>query len=1001
MRFGWITALMDLPAVLDIMVKITALLALGWVVHFALRRRNPRWRVLLWRGVIAGVVVLPILGLVLPELQLRVASPTETEPALAPIQRGSVRVAIAASFGDDHFGLAPLPATQAESPAHSKPSSTSPPGIGAMEWVRAHYGHLLGSAWAVVAVVLILFAVKAHNRSRRIVKSSRPAPNWARVMLKRVAADLQCRQNVPLRCSAEVCSPLLTGILKPSIMLPQSMVGEDSAADLEAVLAHELTHLRSRDLLWSRFIQSVSVILWFHPLVWRIRAAHSTSCEQVCDAVAAHYVGDSEVYSGTLARVALGVLSQRRALAGIPMARRPQIGRRLAMLKKKIWASEVQRRSAVVLLLTGSILVVGLAGLKLTRADNGSAYASARATSRRELAEPREAGSRVVHFPRDRSLGKLKTKDTTTDQPVSALDFGRAEYEGWDYLGQAKGDVTVPAGKRLGLWVDSTALNDLSGLRYLGPNDLYILWLPGGGERGSRPDDRCMAHIGGLTGLKVLMLTNSDVSHLGLARVRGLKWLTKLYLKSERLNDAGLAHLSEMISLRILEVMSPQITDAGLTHLAKLRSLSELYVWAPKVRGPGLVHLAKLPSLINLSLAGNHFGDDGLKYLKNIPSVTKLSLEGILNLSDAGMKHVGNFVQLTDLSLGHTSISGKGLAHLSTLTKLESLRLYNVLIGDEGCVHLKRLNSLKSLNLWTRTSKKPQITDKGLAHLKDIQSLERLELSSPEITDKGLAHVAELSRLTFLRFSGGPITDAGISHLAKLRALQTLSIRGAGITDMGMSHIGKLSGLKDLFLLSAPQVTNQGLAELKSLKSLRKLHLGYGLDISVAGLAHLNAIPALVQLRVGNVRQDNSGLNLAGLSKLEDLSLFLRRKETLRDEDLACLARLGRLKQLQLGPHESAIGDAGFKYLAGLTSLEFLNVGGRRITDRGLRYLANMRNLWHLRLRGDFTDQGLRYLEGLEGLSILSLTSENAFSKRALNRLRNSLPSLQTFNVVP
>ena len=216
-----------------------------------------------------------------------------------------------------------------------------------------------------------------------------------------------------------------------------------------------------------------------------------------------------------------------------------------------------------------------------------------------------------------------------------------------------------------------------------------------------------------------------------------------------------------------------------------------------------------------------------------------------------------------------------------------------------------------------------------------------------------------------------------------------------------MSHIGRLSGLRDLFFLSAPQVTNQGLAALKSLKSLRKLHLGYGLDISIAGLAHLNAFPDLVHLRVGNVRQDHSGLNLAGLSKLEDLSLFLRPKDALRDEDLACLGKLTQLKQLQLGPHDSAISDAGLRYLANLTSLEFLNIGGRRITDRGLQYVANMRKLGHLSITGDFTDQGLRHLEALERLSALNLTSESAFSRRALNRLRNSLPSLSMFNVVP
>lgn len=612
---------------------------------------------------------------------------------------------------------------------------------------------------------------------------------------------------------------------------------------------------------------------------------------------------------------------------------------------------------------------------------------------------------RVVHFPRDRSLGSLKVKDAGADEKADVLDFRRAEYESWEYLGQAKGDVIVPAGKRLGLWVHPATSKDLSGLRRLGPNDLHILWVSRVPE-GVRPDDGCTMHLGGLTGLKVLMLVETDVTNNGLRPIRALKSLRKLYVQSEKLTDAGMAHLAELSSLEILEVISPGMTDAGLAHVAKLRLLRELYVWSPKIRGPGLVHLARLPSLMNLNLTGNHFGEANLKYLQTGGSVKKLKLEWMQNLSDAGLANLSNCLQLRDLNLSNTQITGAGLAHLSRLTNLESLNLYNTSVGDEGLAHLKPLSSLKSLNLWKTTNTTGEITDKGIAHLKELKSLERLELSGAGITDEGLAHVAELSGLKYLTVVGeggtrNPITDAGTMHLVKLQALETLGIAGAGITDVGMSHIAKLSSLKVVFLFNAPQVTNKGLAELKALKSLRRLNLGHDTGISIGGLAHLNELRDLVSLRASNVHQDNSGLNIAGLTSLEDLSLFVRRKEGLRDEDLACLAKLTRVKSLQLGPHESEIGDVGIKHLAGLTSLDFLNVGGRHVTDTGLGYVGNLRNLSHLRVTGDFTDKGLRSLERLERLAIVSITSEKAFSNAALERLRRSLPSIQTFTVVP
>ncbi len=998
---AWIEALSDLPFIPDTLLKMSLLLAMGWIVHFALGRRNPRWRVAVWRGVAVGVVVLPVLGLVLPEVRLGVVPAEEPEPVLVPIQRGAPRVGFAATSVVGGSGWTAVTVPVAQTPPVNKAPSIAPSRVGAVAWVRSHCAYLLSSAWAAVAVVLAVFAAKANARSRRVIRSSRPGPEWAQRMLESITRDLKCSRKIELRCSAEVCSPLLTGIFKPCIVLPESMVAGDSSEDLRGVLAHELAHLKSRDLFWSRFIQVVSILLWFHPFVWRIRGAHASACERVCDAVAADYVGNAETYSGTLARVALGLLARRRALAGIPMARKPQIRRRLEMLRRKIWASHLRRRWVVVLLLTGTIVLAGLAGLKLTRSERASAYGFAAAPPKRAPAEP---GSRIVHFPQNRSLGALRVKDAGSGDKGDVLEFGRAEYEGWEYLGQAKGDVIVPAGKLLGLWVHPAASKDLSGLRRLGPNDLHIILWVSRAPEGVRPDDRCTMHLARLTGLKALMLVETDVTDNGLRPIRGLKSLTKLYLQSEKLTDAGLAHLAELSSLEILEVMSPGITDAGLAHIAKLRSLRELYIWSPKIRGPGLVHLAKLPSLMNLNLTGNHFGDAGLKYLQTLGSVKKLKLGGMLNLTDAGLANLSNCLQLRDLNLANTQITGAGLAHLSRLAKLESLNLYNTSVGDEGLTHLKPLTSLKSLNLWKTTNTSGEVTDKGLAHLREIKSLERLELSGWGITDEGLAHVAELSGLKYLTVVGrtrNPITDAGTIHLAKLNALETLGIGGAGITDLGMSHIAKLRSLKVVFLSNAPQVTNEGLAELKALKSLRSLDLGHDTGISIAGLAHLNELRDLVSLRASNVHQDNSGLNIAGLTSLEDLTLSVRRKESLRDEDLACLAKLTRLKSLQLGPHESAISDVGIKHLAGLTSLDFLNVGGRNVSDVGLAYIGNLRNLSHLRITGDFTDRGLRSLERLERLGILSITSEKAFRNAALNRLRRNLPNLQVFNVVP
>jgi hypothetical protein len=87
-------------------------------------------------------------------------------------------------------------------------------------------------------------------------------------------------------------------------------------------------------------------------------------------------------------------------------------------------------------------------------------------------------------------------------------------------------------------------------------------------------------------------------------------------------------------------------------------------------------------------------------------------------------------------------------------------------------------------------------------------------------------------------------------------------------------------------------------------------------------------------------------------------------------------------------------------HLASLSSLELLVIGGH-LTDKGLSYLAAMRNLHVLSVAGDFSDEGLRHLEGLRALASLNITSEGAFGNEALDRLRDTLPNVQVFRVVP
>jgi hypothetical protein len=573
---------------------------------------------------------------------------------------------------------------------------------------------------------------------------------------------------------------------------------------------------------------------------------------------------------------------------------------------------------------------------------------------------------RVVHFPKDRSLGQLATQDVTAPCPTLET-IGHYYVKYGEYLGPAQGDVVAPPGKRLLLSIRSDAWQDLSPLSAIGPDDLYYLEIQGS-PFGPKPDDRCMRYLGGLTGLKALEIFDGDISRKGLQFIGELKSLNYLGLPSQKISDNDMSLLAGFDSLEILSLGVP-VTDEGLQHLASLKSLKQLSVWVKNVRGPGLAYLAKLPRLEYLCLGASFedkckFNESGLAYLKDIPSLKKLYIFWQLPITDVGMAYIANLTGLEELDIADLPISDAGLAQLQSLTALRKLDL-----GRKGA----------------------RVTERGLVYLQEMKSLESLTLPS-NLTDAGLTKLAEFEKLKSLDF-GGTISDTGLSHLAKLRDLEILHILDSkNVTDTGMSHIAKLTNLKELSL-NCPKLTNEGLAKLSALKSLEKLYL-LGANATLSGLSYLNGLTHLNTLSVYSIKRDDGIMDIGGLTALEDIIIQLDNGASFRDEDLACFAKLKRLRRLQIA--HKGISDAGLKQLAGLTSLNFISIGGTRVTDEGLQYLIGLDKLTGLVISGNFTDKAFSYLEQSKGLKYVEFTAraKTNFSRPALDRFDEKRPDI-------
>ena len=127
---------------------------------------------------------------------------------------------------------------------------------------------------------------------------------WRRI---RTAAERGSRLDIPLPVEARLCAGLLepgvVGLWPPVLLLPEGIIERLTPAEFEAVIAHELHHVRRRDNLFASIHMLVEAIFWFHPLVWWIGARLVEERELACDEHVVSLGNQPDVYADAILNV--------------------------------------------------------------------------------------------------------------------------------------------------------------------------------------------------------------------------------------------------------------------------------------------------------------------------------------------------------------------------------------------------------------------------------------------------------------------------------------------------------------------------------------------------------------------------------------------------------------------------------------------------------------------------------------------------------------------------
>ena len=262
--------------------------------------------------------------------------------------------------------------------------------------------------WGLGVALLTLRLIGGWWLVRRLGRASHQALELWRAPMARLAQRMGVSRAVLLCQSNRVDVPTTIGWLRPIVLLPASAVSGLGPAQIEAILAHELAHIRRHDYLVNLLQSVVETLLFYHPAVWWVSRRIREERELCCDDLAVRSCGDAVTYAR-----ALYELEALRPLEPAPWlamaATRGSLARRIARLIGR--SADVADARGLAGTLLAAVVVVTLAAVGLGFAPRGSADASP------PIDEP-EATKAVI--PRTCATAEATPTTEAMDEPCPA-----------------------------------------------------------------------------------------------------------------------------------------------------------------------------------------------------------------------------------------------------------------------------------------------------------------------------------------------------------------------------------------------------------------------------------------------------------------------------------------------------------------------------------------------------------------------------------------------------
>ncbi len=250
----------------------TAVTLAAGVLGLSLRRHQARTRYWLWM-VASLKFLVPFALLIAVGERLRPAVPQPTQ-----------HQALEAVMEEITQPFSPaLTLTNADAPIRAVPVHAH-----AVAWLPV----VLLAVWLAGFLFLVISWMRGWLRVRGAVRQAVRAPLHLALLAK-----------VPVLLSPRQLEPGVFGILHPVLLLPEKIGDCLTEAQLHAILAHEMCHVRRRDNLTAALHMVVASLFWFHPAVWWIKARLLEERERACDEAVLQSGNEAQIYAESILSV--------------------------------------------------------------------------------------------------------------------------------------------------------------------------------------------------------------------------------------------------------------------------------------------------------------------------------------------------------------------------------------------------------------------------------------------------------------------------------------------------------------------------------------------------------------------------------------------------------------------------------------------------------------------------------------------------------------------------